>query len=53
MAKNVRGKEVKKELGWRGTCPICKRTGVKLLWLAKKDNEDIKVCKICGERTIR
>lgn len=53
MAKNVRGKEIKKELGWRGTCPICQRTGVKLLWLAKHKDEEVRVCKICGEKTVR
>ncbi|WDV46575.1 hypothetical protein PV797_02495 [Clostridiaceae bacterium M8S5] len=45
MAKNTRGKNVKREAGWRGTCPQCKRDGVKLLWTG--DNEQ-QVCKICG-----
>ncbi|GKX67342.1 hypothetical protein [Inconstantimicrobium mannanitabidum] len=46
MAKNKRGKAIKKILNWRGTCPICKRTRVKLLW--EKDGQ--KVCKICGNK---
>lgn len=45
MAKNKRGKYVKKIKNWRGTCPICKRTGVKLLW--QKDK--VAVCKRCGD----
>lgn len=46
MAKNKRGKYVKKIVNWRGTCPLCARTGVKLLW----DKESKKVCKRCGNK---
>ena len=43
MSKQFRGKGIKKNPGWRGICPICKKTGVKLLWNKDKEN----VCKIC------
>ena len=43
MAKAKRGKNIK-TLGWRGTCPSCKKTGVKLLW----EKDSLKVCKACG-----
>ena len=44
MAKNFRGKNIKKK---RGTCPSCNRTGVKLLHEVKKDDKTIMVCKVC------
>jgi len=51
MAKTNRGKVVKKQENWRGTCPICKRTGVKLLWTkVMEDGSKPKVCKICGNQ---
>jgi hypothetical protein len=50
MAKPKRGKHVKEQLNWRGTCPICRRTGVKLLWIKiDKDNCQQNVCKRCGK----
>lgn len=49
MGKSVRGKNIKKS-GWRGTCPVCKRTGVKLLWSAKiGDEKEVNACKRCGK----
>jgi transcription elongation factor Elf1 len=49
MAKAKRGKNIKAS-GWRGTCPICKRTGVKLLWDVKtEEGKEVKVCKVCGK----
>ena len=49
MSKQKRGKNAKRIANWRGTCPACKRTGVKLLW-SKNDEAGAKmnVCKICG-----
>ncbi|MDR1000651.1 MAG: hypothetical protein LBL96_07635 [Clostridiales bacterium] len=48
MAKNKRGRGIKSTLGWRGTCPKCARTGVKLMWEATNDaGKKIKVCKRC------
>lgn len=50
MAKNYRGNNIKRESGWRGICPLCKRTGVKLLWeKVIEEDKKIKVCKRCGE----
>jgi len=48
MAKAKRGKNIKKP-GWRGTCPLCSKTGVKLLWVATKEDKDINVCRLCGK----
>ena len=47
MGKTNRGKNIKKTPGWRGKCPICNRTGVKLMW-TNADGQ--KVCKICGSK---
>jgi len=48
--KTKRGNAIKStEGGWRGTCPVCKRTGVKLMW-TKVDGENTqRVCKHCGK----
>jgi hypothetical protein len=49
MSKPKRGKHVKTVPNWRGTCPSCKRSGVKLLWTKiKEDNSLQNVCKRCG-----
>ena len=49
MPKPKRGKHVKENPNWRGTCPVCKRTGVKLLWTKiQEDKSQISVCKRCG-----
>ena len=52
MAKNFRGKLMKREhgAGWRGTCPHCGKTGVKLLWSMNDGDNKIKVCKICNAK---
>lgn len=50
MAKTKRGNNIKKIPNWRGTCPICERTGVKLLWDKLSENGTLKVCKICGNK---
>lgn len=50
MAKTTRGNNIKK-LGWRGTCPLCSRTGVKLLWTGKtEDGKELKTCKVCNKK---
>ena len=49
MAKTKRGKNIKDIAGWRGTCPVCSRARVKLLWVAQKDGADVKACKVCGK----
>jgi hypothetical protein len=49
MAKPKRGKHIKTIPNWRGTCPVCERTGVKLLWIRiKEDKSPLSVCKRCG-----
>jgi len=49
MAKAKRGRAIKKILGWRGKCPSCSKTGVKLLWeKAGEGDAKLKVCKACG-----
>jgi len=48
MGKTKRGRNIKAD-GWRGTCPLCARTGVKLLWEKAADGgAKLKVCKKCG-----
>ena len=49
MPKTKRGKVVKNISGWRGTCPVCGRTRVKLLWTAQKDGSEVKSCKACAK----
>jgi len=49
MPKPKRGKLVKKLAGWRGTCPVCKRIGVKLLWAKTEGEDQLKTCKVCGD----
>ena len=48
MAKNKRGKNIKKTENWRGTCPSCNRKRVKLLWKKVEGETTLNVCKKCG-----
>lgn len=49
MPKPKRGKNIKSIQDWRGTCPACGRTRVKLLWVKlNKENNKENVCKRCG-----
>ena len=50
MAKNKRGPWAKKEKDWRGTCPICGRPRVKVLWESGSGKERVKVCKQCRNK---
>ena len=51
MAKTHRGKALWKLPGHgRGTCPLCERTGIKLLYPLKVNGETINVCKRCRNR---
>ncbi len=34
----------------RGTCPVCKREGIKAIYEASVDGETKKVCKQCKAR---
>ena len=49
MGKAHRGRNLKAETvkGGRGTCPICKRTGVKVLYEQEANEKKVKVCKRC------
>ncbi len=50
MSKQKRGKYIKTLSLWRGTCPICNRKRVKLVW-SKRNSEGktINVCKRCAK----
>ncbi len=52
MSTTHRGKGVKDMPNrGRGTCPICKRTGAKLLYAVPAKNEqNVMVCKICRNK---
>lgn len=51
MSKNHRGFGIRElERNGRGACPICKRTGIKVLYEVKQDDQTIKVCKECNAR---
>lgn len=34
----------------RGTCPVCKRTAIKVLYEAPVDGATVKVCKQCNAK---
>lgn len=50
MGKSKRGGNIKKTPNWRGVCPLCNRTGVKLLWDKVMDGDSIKICKSCSTK---
>ena len=51
MSKPRRGKSLWSLPGHgRGTCPLCARTGVKLLYPLKVNGETVSVCKRCRNR---
>lgn len=51
MGKQRRGKIIKKTPGWRGTCPICGRPRLRLVWTKKnEDGKVINICKLCSSR---
>lgn len=49
MAKAHRGTGIR-ELPYhgRGTCPICKKTGIKILYEHEMDGAKVKICKFCN-----
>ncbi|MBU9720107.1 MULTISPECIES: hypothetical protein [Bacillaceae] len=49
MATTTRGKVLRSIEGrTRGQCPVCERTGIKLLYeLTNKEGETMQVCKYC------
>ncbi|MFA6689484.1 MAG: hypothetical protein ACOX6K_05920 [Sphaerochaetaceae bacterium] len=51
MAKAHRGTGIRKEKNHgRGDCPVCKRTGIKVLYEAEFDGEKKKICKQCSAK---
>ncbi|HKM08807.1 MAG TPA: hypothetical protein VJ869_17750 [Sphaerochaeta sp.] len=49
MSKAHRGSGIREEFNHgRGTCPVCKRTQVKILYEAPVEGEKAKVCKSCN-----
>lgn len=50
MAKQKRGKVLKLEKNWRGTCPVCGRKRVKLVWPETSARGARMVCKSCYSR---
>ncbi len=49
MSKAHRGKPLKQETpgSGRGNCPICKRSGIKLLYDHEVNDEKLVLCKQC------
>ncbi|MDD4010942.1 MAG: hypothetical protein PHI83_02250 [Sphaerochaetaceae bacterium] len=51
MSKAHRGTGIRKEKNHaRGTCPVCSREAVKLLYEAQVDGVAKKVCKQCSAK---
>lgn len=51
MSKNHRGSGIRNlPLHGRGECPVCKRTGVKILYEQTVDGQTVKVCKMCNAK---
>jgi hypothetical protein len=49
LGKTKRGKPARVAENWkRGECPLCHRSGVKLLWERNIDGNPVSVCKICS-----
>lgn len=53
MAKSKRGKVIKAEGNWRGTCPTCGRARVKIVWPESSTRGARKICKACYARAHR
>jgi transposase-like protein len=48
MSKAHRGKGLKEAVArGRGTCPICKRNNVKVLYEQEAGEQKLKICKTC------
>jgi len=48
MSKAHRGKGLQDQAArGRGTCPVCKRGSVKILYELEAGGNKVKVCKIC------
>ncbi|HOJ99429.1 MAG TPA: hypothetical protein PLW34_07710 [Termitinemataceae bacterium] len=48
MSKAHRGKGIRElPAHGRGTCPVCKRAAVKILYEQEVNGEKVKICKVC------
>jgi RNA polymerase subunit RPABC4/transcription elongation factor Spt4 len=48
MSKAHRGKGLQEVVArGRGTCPVCKRDGVKVLYEQEIEGQKLKICKNC------
>ena len=48
MSKAHRGSGLKEQpRGGRGACPVCKRTGIKIVYEHEAEGKKIKICKTC------
>jgi len=48
MSKPNRGKSIKEQpYRGRGECPVCKRTGVRVLFEQQAGDKKVKICKVC------
>ncbi len=49
MSKAHRGTGIRQEYNsGKGTCPICKRTQIKVLYDTTIDEKKVKICKTCN-----
>lgn len=49
MAKAHRGAGIRDRVNnGRGQCPVCKRTGIKVLYENEVDGNKVNVCKQCN-----
>jgi len=49
MSKSHRGSGIRELVkSGRGTCPVCKRTSIKLMYDHEAGGKKIKVCKQCN-----
>lgn len=48
MSKAHRGRGIRETANsGRGTCPVCKRSGIKVLYEHEVNGKKIKICKQC------
>jgi hypothetical protein len=48
MSKAHRGKGIREQVSrGRGTCPVCKRNNVKVLYEQEAGEQKLKICKTC------
>lgn len=49
MSKNHRGSGIRSlPAHGRGTCAICKKSDIKVLWEKEIDGKTVKICKFCN-----